>query len=1359
MKRLSNFRLVAIAGGCALLLFLAVSAGVWLLSQSAWFQDLVMTAVKSAVSSQLHGSIAWTSVRLTGLSSVTFDGLALTTDSGDTVIAVDRGKGRIALIPLLKRRIVITRLSLGASRVTCDRHIHPNLVDVFATKPDTDSKTPEPTWTFEIRRFSIDSLTARYRDTTGRTMTLVGGSHAGSLFVNAEFGLDVTGRAIDLAMPGHSLSVDTVHFSMRTNARRFLCDSFSVTAAQRMRVQGSFQLSYDPGGAIRADISCRANDAFFQGINARAWGIDKCDSVSVSAHVHGTLVRPVVNADAEVRAVRYRHQIGLDRLNAAFECDSLGAARCRLSIDDRALSGSCALSVMVKNLFSKPFLGGYHGSARIMVPDIRSLNHVLLTMKEPTVVTKGAATIDVTASGESFVRMPRLAHCTIGLTGTTFTSGKTLPAAFLRADEADDTITLDGGWPEVFSITARGSLVHDKGSGQGTFAIVNASPLTALLVDKEISGAAKGSFTLSRLFSSPLARVTISGPLLGWQGLVLSDFSSDVVYERKTGITINSASGLLKGGIERALTALGKPGIRGYVSASFSASGPALYPDATLDVTVDSLVSKVPLARLVKATVTLHDRTVLLDNFHCIQGKSVVDGTGSFDRVGKSFAMDLSVSSGLGGSAPGAISIRAPMAEGAIKNGVCTARNVPLNAALAWLPKATFPSGRLSLQASMNGTMSNPAATVAFQLSEISLIKTAVMPKLSGTAGIKDHSAVALCTLSISDSCGPLTLSARASLLSSLKLDTLAPIPLQIKIAGSNVCLKPYFLAFSKEIVVDGTLNADGAIVFSHGRKWIPQGTVTLAAKKVFVPAGNVSFENVTLDIQPRGSPVQAGIQPIGMSLHTGSVRWENVSFVRTSVQAAYVNNAVSIDTAELFLEKGKFLVAGTLPLAPFPAILTHKDFHLAVSADNIGTTTMNPFVSGGRFIAGTINGRLEFSSGQSADRNKGSLTADGMVFKVDDLQPVIGPLRSIVRIAGDSVLVNTTGPWGKGTINEQGVMTASGNSIGPSQVSVNCRDLTIDYLDDSRIRIDSLMAILSNPLGKWNLYGSVLFGESKVAYEVPFNKPVVSRRSTGAPKNPLALNINVILPNSFSTDLKVGNVFAGSASDVHASIAGSLLITGTLGSPRYAGQLQIDSGTATYLNNVFYIRQGYGRLTGANDINPFIDVVATTTLSQVQTNYGRDSILVTLHISGDLKNPAIVLSSNKGFSQIEIISLLTSGSTAFSLAGAGKTAPASIISNSLSSIASRQAQKTLGLEQVQIRGNLFAAGSSQSNASLSISKRISPDVTVTYSRGIADTIAQQGVISWKLKPFLFLEFESNDRGNAGIDLKYRIKK
>lgn len=1363
LNRLTKFRFLAFVGGFIVLSIIVILFGLMLVSRTQWVQNLAKTSLQNAASSSLNGTIAWKSLEMTALTSVSLTGITLTTQKGDTVISIDQASGHIGLLSLLKRQIVLTRLFLKNSFVDYDRTIHPNLVDIFSKASSPSSKHGAPAWSFAIRSFTIDSLRFHYRDSIGNLTTAGCGNLSGRLSVATEFTMAINARSLSLGITDHSLFLDTCFFSMHNDARRFRCDSVSLQSGSHARIRGAFTIPYGNLVPIAADFSGHADNAFASAINARKWGLDNCDSVSFAVQANGSPARPVVNILAKIHAVSFGQTVAIQRATIHALCDSSGSAKCRVTLDDQSLTGSLNLSTKATSFFSKPFFEWYRIDGDLLVPDVKNLHRVIMKMKSPDFVQSGVARINVSASGVSLKRLPDRLHCLIALSGMSFSNNRIIPDAVLRADVAYDSMTLSGDWPEVLSMNGNGFLVHGTWSGSGAFTVLDARPISELLINREIAGSLKGHFSYSNLFAKPRVGVDLQSSSLVWNNLAITNLAGNFGYEKRSGITINAASAQIRGPLENALRTIGKSGLRGYVTASLVAHGPALYPDATVTLTIDTLGARLPIADRITATVTLHDTTISLDDFHLTKGKALIKGSGSLDRTRRNVALDLSVTSGIKGSGTGTISVRAMIADSNINTATCTAVEVPLDLAHAWLPKIAFPEAKLAVQASMKGKLSNPSATAALQVSDIAFVPTDTKPHFNVSAVLENHQVLALCTLSVSDTCGggggpsgPLTASATGAVLPSFLPDT--TVPLEIKVLGSDICLRPYAQAFTKAIVMDGSLTVAGAVTFRRGA-WTPEGTVTLAAKKFLFPALNLDVENISLTMKPLDNVRNNVIPPVGISLHTGNVRSGNVSLVKTSLQGAFAGNALVIDTAELFFEKGKFFVAGNLPLAPFPALLTHKDFHLTVSADNIASATMNPFVSGGHFSAGAINGRLEFSSGQSAAKNQGSLTADGVVFKIDDLRPAIGPLRCTIRIAGDSVLVNTVGPWGTGTITEQGYITASGSSVGPSQITMNCKGLKIDYLDDSQIRIDSLMAVLSNPQGRWNLNSSVLFGESKVAYEVPFNKPVVARRSTGAPKNPLALNINLILPNSFSTDLKVGNVFTGSASDVHTSIAGSLLITGTTGSPRYAGQLQIDSGTATYLNNVFYIRQGYARLTGGNNINPFIDVVATTTLSELQTNYGRDSIVVTLHISGDLKNPAILLSSNKGFSQIEIISLLTSGSTTFSLAGAGTTAPASILSNSLSSIASRQAQKTLGLEQVQIRGNLFATGSSQSNASVSVSKRISPDVTVTYSRGIADTISQQGVISWKLKPFLFLEFESNDRGNTGIDLKYRIKK
>ena len=1357
LKRISSFRFAEKAGGIVVLFFLVVSIGMLLFSRTARFQNLLKTSLQKSISSGINGGISWESLRISSLSSVDITGLTLLTKNGEPVISIDHARGRIALLPLLRRHVVLTKVFLHTSTVTYNQRVHPNLVDVFTLKTQPVVDAAAPIWTFAIRKFFIDSLQAHYLDSAGRTANLSCASISGRMSAAADFTLNSTGSSLCVTIPGHMLILDTLYYSMRSGARGFMCDSILMKSTH-VAAHGSFAISSGNLGPVQADFAVRADNSFFKGINARAWGLDRCDFATCFARVRGSFDHPVGGIDAEIHKIVFQ-KIALDKAKINLTIDSLGTTAGRLSLTDQALSGAFDFSTRMYHLLSKPVFDMYRAEGDILIPDIHDLNRVLLKMKAPDLIKKGIARFAMTASGQSFKQLPNLAHCTAALTDMTFSNGKTMAAAALQADIVHDSFSVKGEWPEVFSVNANGSLVHGNGSGSGTLDITNARPLSVLLVSKEISGAIKGGFSISKLFSAPSVNVKLLGTGITWEGLEVNTIKADCAYDKKTGISINAASVDLKGPISGALKNIGKPGMRGYITASLTAQGPALYPNATMHITIDSLVSGIPVADLIKSTITLHDSVVAFNDLKITRGLAVVGGSGSFDRSGKNVAAELSISSGVKGSASGTLSINGCFADNGVGNGICTATDIPVDVAHAWFPLISVPSARLSMQTSFNGKFSNPSIMAALQLSEIAFVKTDIKPKINVKAGLADHQALVLCTLSVGDTCGPLTIIAHAALLPSFRIDSLAPLPMEIKIFGSNVCLKPYVEAFSENMVLDGSLNADGSFSFRHG-SWVPEGTISIVSNKFVYPALSLNAENFSLRMKPRGNTPLSGSRPIDISLQTGGVHYAGLALPKASVQAAFMDNAFVIDTANIFFEKGKLSIAGNVPLVHSTKLLTHRDIHLTLNADSIGAVAFNPFINGGRFTSGTINGHVIVSPGPSKITPEGSLIAEGVVFAVDDVSPPIGPLRIDVKIANDSILVNGGGLWGKGTIAETGFVTMSNNSIDQSRAALVCKNLKLNYLDDTQVRLDSLSAVLSNQLGKWGLDGYALLGESIVAYDVPFNQPVVAHSKTSVSKKPsLGLNVQLKIPNTLTTDLKVGNVLTGSASDIRTSVAGTLLVTGTVDNPRFAGQVQIDSGAATYLSHVFTIKQGYARLTGSSDINPFIDVLATTSLSQAQTTYGTDSIIVTLHISGDLKNPAIALTSNKGFSQLEIISLLTLGSTSFSLTGASTNGPASLISNSLSAIVSRQAQKTLGLEQVRFQGNLFTSGTAQANASVSVSKKISPDVTVSYSRGIADTISQQGVISLKLKPFLFLEFESNDKGNAGIDLKYRITK
>ena len=178
-----------------------------------------------------------------------------------------------------------------------------------------------------------------------------------------------------------------------------------------------------------------------------------------------------------------------------------------------------------------------------------------------------------------------------------------------------------------------------------------------------------------------------------------------------------------------------------------------------------------------------------------------------------------------------------------------------------------------------------------------------------------------------------------AALMPSFGIDKLALRPLTMSATGSNVCLKPYFLAVSKDMVLDGFLNADCSVSWHKG-EWTPQGAVSIVSNTFAYPALNTSVENVSLIMKPRPNAAFSGID---VFLQTGKVRYAGMALPKTSLQAAFHNNAFVIDTANIFFAKGKLFIAGNLPLVPFPQLLTHRDIHFDLSADSIGAVNATP--------------------------------------------------------------------------------------------------------------------------------------------------------------------------------------------------------------------------------------------------------------------------------------------------------------------------------------------------------------------------------------------------------------------------------
>ncbi|OGJ84607.1 MAG: hypothetical protein A2268_11300 [Candidatus Raymondbacteria bacterium RifOxyA12_full_50_37] len=658
-------------------------------------------------------------------------------------------------------------------------------------------------------------------------------------------------------------------------------------------------------------------------------------------------------------------------------------------------------------------------------------------------------------------------------------------------------------------------------------------------------------------------------------------------------------------------------------------------------------------------------------------------------------------------------------------------------------------------------------------LKNIALVRDS--SKVYGTATVdltQGHRISAQCTLHVQDTCGPIAASGEFAFSPSWRLDSSIADPVRIRVLFNGVCLKPYGGLFSNAFSIDGRLDGDAGLIFRHG-VWQPEGEMILSSGYF----SSAALGATVRDIAMRLSPAQNIERGVRVSLTTGQVSYNGILFPGVLLNGAFTAKSFILDTVHVRTNHGGLSAKGEWPLVPFKNALQNPASHLIVFADSVPLAGCNPFLSGWRFVSGEVSGNVSIDPSRPSKRTSGELRAQNVIIALDEISPSIGPVHTTVAFNGDSVfLKECTGTWNKGTVKAWGLVHLSSKGIDNAEIKAEVRAVRMEYGADVRCRADSIFAVLGRTPDAWRIEGEAYLGPSEYFHEVLFNQ-VPTMPGTQAPpsKNAINLAATIHIPDSCTADIEIGKWITGAAILIHAHLGGTVKFGGTTDRPAYEGLLKSTEGTIMYLDNVFTITEGYLRLPGSQphsprlreseaggkagrQSRPSVSLLASTGISQAQGETFQDSLTITLRVSGDLNDPVVKLTSAPiACSEPEIISLLTFGTLT---PGATGESASEIIGKSVSGYVSRQAQKTLGLDQVRIQGNPVQGGTaSLSNVTVSVSKRIGRHVTLTYRQALENHLTREGVLSWRILPYLFLDSETDAQGNTGLDLKLKVEK
>ncbi len=238
-------------------------------------------------------------------------------------------------------------------------------------------------------------------------------------------------------------------------------------------------------------------------------------------------------------------------------------------------------------------------------------------------------------------------------------------------------------------------------------------------------------------------------------------------------------------------------------------------------------------------------------------------------------------------------------------------------------------------------------------------------------------------------------------------------------------------------------------------------------------------------------------------------------------------------------------------------------------------------------------------------------------------------------------------------------------------------------------------------------------------------------------------LNVSVLAPNA----VRVRNNLAslnGSA---------SLAIRGTLANPVLFGDVTADpGGTIDYGGSTYSLERGVVTFANPTRFEPLLDVVARTKINEYQ---------VTLSVLGALDRPATTLASDPPLPDYDVLSLLATG-TSSGLTNVSESARAgappgmaaeSLLYGQAASLVSARVGKLFGVDRLRI--DPLASGDSLSAARVTVGKRLSSRVYLTYSVDPSSTAQQVLQVEWKISDNLTLVLTQNGDESYAVDAKW----
>jgi hypothetical protein len=1241
--------------------------------------------------------------------------------------------------------VIVNNVSLNMSIQKDHQFAFPAMPrGAVSAEPDT-----KKTWNVEIGPVKIKKLGVVYKDSSSGVFASVKDAGVEVDFYRIDsLLLSVNGYKNSVKTPWWSGKIDTLSVASIISPRGAIVKTIYLKGpALFSQTSGSLPFdtsdNYNLNTLIRADLR-----PFFKNNRSSQWitgGV-----MTVKAYWGGTLQKPIflINADG-YKVQTERILVNSINIGCKYKDRRMSFSTNAQSGDLKGIfSGECEIS----EIFSDPRLGKYSATLSF---EGQAVSAQKMFFPGTKTIKTGIVYVTASASGMGLGLPDK------SIANVVIRTNKNKKENFATNMQLKNHIwKIDGSWVDN-KISGEGYISEDLLlAGKLKLHFPEVEPVALTLTGQNVSGHIESDLT----FSGKLPALQINSELkcenVVWNDLTLSTLSGKINYKDNV-VFVENLDASVNGKCDSVLRMLDIDSCGGNVDLDIKAHGALsdLNVDATIrgtDVYYKQIVAHTILADFNffgKDSISLQKVVVENDKSRIAAGGMVV----LKPEIEFNLKAKTEMKSGASHWNPtGDLQINAVLAHNEIKGALITS-DQDISIVNQWYPLPYTVLGLLTSNLDVTGTIHNPKLKAVFELKNAGY-ENFKLRNVSGSVNIFDSVVNSKILIFVSDTLSHIQVDATLPLRpqQNWSIDESGDRKKLIVITSDTFNIADIGLNEKNTYSINGL--ARGKLTLTGiGAGWELDGNVNLLGDEFSYEPYDVNVKGIYADLRILGTTDNPDVS---FKVSSGETNVSSEVITSTRLNGRFKEKNVYIDSASLEINhRDALMLNGQVSLVPMDALLSKSESFIkykmvALPLKLLELIAPDIYISGGVIDGDGMvfvkNGRLQ---------SDGLLSLTNGVVESELIDQKIGPFKGNLVFRGDSVVLdNFSGRVDKGSFNLAGkAELLSGGILGLS-LTLKGKNINLDAQDLLKLQMQTVELHLRNGKDRkhYLIDGKINFGPTRFIRDVQISDIMTQSKSQNEKVmiksiyDSIDLRLDLQFQDNLYIDMNLGNM----------QLEGGVAATGTVAKPAFTGEINAVQGDVFYLDRKFEINKGNINFVSPTELNPSIYLDAKTEVNTFTQGTSQNvTYTIKLIVSGNLEHPVVALTSDPALDEPNIVSVLTLGTTMGSVGGDIASRIGSMVGNKFLGFGTKSLEKLLGLESISVSGNIFDSKDSLNGPQLSVTKRLSDRLTLSYESMFGASNQQKFSVLYRIFPFLFLTGQTETSGDSRIILKFRTNR